>query len=171
MEKRLNSKIGTYVRTLKDDFKQKLQTMDLEENKMFEILNFIYEYEHLTISKEDFQKRKRVKNVVPFCDRCKAKRANGEQCSRRRKDDLEFCGTHIKGIPHGKISSNKNSVENNKKKITVWAEEIMGITYYIDMNNNVYSPSDILGNIENPRVIAKWELQDGKYTIPSLFKK
>ena len=47
----------------------------------------------------------------------------------------------------------------------------MGITYYIDMNNNVYSPSDILGNIENPRVIAKWELQDGKYTIPSLFKK
>lgn len=171
MEKRLNSKIGVYVKTLKDNFKQKIQTMDLSESQIFEILNYVYEYEHLTITKEDFQKRKRVKNIVPFCDRCKAKRANGEQCSRRKKDESEFCGTHIKGIPHGQIINNENSIENNKKRITVWAEEIMGITYYIDSNHNVYSPSDILGNVENPNVIAKWEKHEDKYTIPSLFKK
>jgi hypothetical protein len=171
MEKRLNSKIGMYVKTLKDDFKQKIQTLDLTESQVFEMLNYVYEYEHLTITKEDFQKRKRVKNIVPFCDRCKAKRANGEQCSRRRKDESEFCGTHIKGIPHGQIINNENSIENNKKKITVWAEEIMGITYYIDSNHNVYSPSDILSNVENPNIIAKWEKHGDKYTIPLLFKK
>ena len=162
MEKRLNSKIGTYVRTLKDDFKQKLQTMDLEENKMFEILNFIYEYEHLTISKEDFQKRKRVKNVVPFCDRCKAKRANGEQCSRRRKDDLEFCGTHIKGIPHGCIET-QDKVKKNK--IEVWCQEIRGIIYYIDAKNNIYSVEDILNNVEVPKVVGHWSLQNNEYVL------
>jgi hypothetical protein len=171
MEKRLNCKIGMYVKTLKDDFKQKIQTMDLSESNIFEILNFVYEYEHLAITKEDFQKRKRVKNIVPFCYRCKAKRANGEQCSRRKREESEFCGTHIKGIPHGQITNNEiDSVENNKKKISVWAEEIMGITYYIDSNHNVYSPGDILSNIENPSIVAKWEKHGDKYTIPSLFK-
>ena len=47
-------------------------------------------------------KRKRVKNVVHLSDRCCAKRANGEQCTRRRKDTTtEYCGTHLKGTPHG----------------------------------------------------------------------
>ena len=46
----------------------------------------------------------------------------------------------------------------------------MGITYYVDKNNNVYSPSDIMNNIENPNVIAKWVFDGEKYTIPALFK-
>tara|TARA_X000000368_G_scaffold361176_1_gene305257 strand:- start:212 stop:727 length:516 start_codon:yes stop_codon:yes gene_type:complete len=171
MERRINHKIGSYIRQLKDDFKSKLQELNLEEEQMYGVLNYIYTYDHLTIEKCDLQKRKRVKNVVPFCDRCKAKRANGEQCSRRKKNESEFCGTHIKGIPHGQIKKDNNSVEDNKKKITVWAEEIMGITYYIDQNNNVYSPSDILNNIENPGIIAKWEMEGDQYIIPSLFNK
>ena len=171
MERRINNKIGSYIRQLKDDFKIKLQELELDEKKMYNMLNYLYTYDHLTIEKSDLQKRKRVKNVVPFCDRCKAKRANGEQCSRRKKNDSDFCGTHIKGIPHGQIQKDSNSEEDNKKKVTVWAEEIMGITYYIDKNNNVYSPSDIINNIENPSVIAKWELEGDKYIIPSLFNK
>lgn len=171
MERRINNKIGLYIRQLKDDFKTKLQELELEDEKMYGVLNYIYTYDHLTIEKNDLQKRKRVKNIVPFCNRCKAKRANGEQCSRRKKDESEFCGTHIKGIPHGQIQNNNDDEEDNKKNITVWAEEIMGITYYIDQNNNVYSPSDIINNIENPGVIAMWELQGGKYVIPALFNK
>jgi hypothetical protein len=171
MERRINTKIGSYIRQLKDDVKSKLQDLDLDQDKMFGILNYIYTYDHLTIEKSDLQKRKRVKNVVPFCDRCKAKRANGEQCSRRKKNESEFCGTHIKGIPHGQIQKDSNSVEDKKKKITVWAEEIMGITYYIDDNNNVYSPGDIMNNTENPGIIAKWEMEGDTYIIPSLFNK
>tara|TARA_B100000674_G_C37911872_1_gene948986 strand:+ start:912 stop:1427 length:516 start_codon:yes stop_codon:yes gene_type:complete len=171
MERRINYKIGLYIRQLKEDFKSKLSNVEMEEEKMYELLNFIYTYKHLEIDKNDLQKRKRVKNVVPFCDRCKAKRANGEQCSRRSKDDSKFCGTHIKGIPHGQIEENGNNIEDTRRKVTVWAEEIMGITYYIDKNNNVYSPSDIINNIDNPNVIAKWEMEGDKYIIPSLFSK
>lgn len=171
MERRLNNKVGSYVRKLKEDFKNKLSELELPDEKMYNILNFIYTYEHLTIEKSDLQKRKRVKNIVPFCDRCKAKRANGEQCSRRKKDEFNFCGTHIKGIPHGEIQQDESKEKETRTSVTVWAEEIMGIMYYIDKNKNVYSPSDILNEMENPRIIAKWEMEGDTYVIPSLFNK
>ena len=104
MEKRINNKICTYIQTLKEDLKNELNKLELDQDKLYPVLQFIYDYDHLSIEKSDFQKRKRVKNIVPFCDRCKAKRANNEQCSRRRKDGSDFCGTHIKGIPHGQIN-------------------------------------------------------------------
>ena len=49
------------------------------------LLQFIFDYQPLQFEKVDFQKRKRVKNVVPFFDRCRALRANGEQCTTTKK--------------------------------------------------------------------------------------
>ena len=40
---------------------------------------------------------------VPSSERCMAKRANGEQCTRRKKQDSCYCGTHTKGTPHGTV--------------------------------------------------------------------
>ena len=130
----------------------------------------------LKITKEDLQRRKRVKNVVPLQSRCCAKRANGEQCTRRRKNESIFCGTHIKGTPHGKMDD--KNITPIEKKITVWAQDIKGIIYYIDNERNVYDPQDILDNKVNPTVIAKWEKNNvslcGKeteeYHIPAFSK-
>ena len=105
-------------------------------------MKHVYEYPHLTITKEDLQKRKRVKNNVPFHERCKALRANNKQCTRRRKDDDKFCGTHIKGTPHGEIE-NEETKDEVIKKIQVWAEEISGIIYHLDSEGNIYDPQDI----------------------------
>ena len=45
-----------------------------------------------------------IKNKkVPSSEKCNAKRANGTQCTRRKKQDSCYCGTHIKGTPHGTI--------------------------------------------------------------------
>ena len=52
----------------------------------------------------------------------------------------------------------------------MWLQEIKGIKYYIDDNNNVYNNYDIINNVENPRIIAKYEKQLDKYTIPELFE-
>ena len=46
---------------------------------MNELVQFIYDYPQLSFLPQDFQKRKRVKNIVPFFERCCALRANGEQ--------------------------------------------------------------------------------------------
>ena len=171
MEKRINQKTRTYLQQFKNDIKECITITEkgLSKEDVNSLLQFIYDYQPLEFCKTDFQKRKRVKNIVPYFERCCALRANGEQCTRRKKDSEKFCGTHIKGIPHGEI--NQVTQEPTHTKRVVWAQDIKGIIYYIDKQNNVYHPQDVLNNIVNPKIIAKYQLIDGEYSIPALFKK
>ena len=166
MEKRLNKKLGGYVASFKENIKEKAFQMELTKSEQVnQLLQYIYDYEGLVFNKEDFQKRKRVKNFVPIFDRCCAKRASNEQCTRRKKEGLNFCGTHIKGTPHGIINTqNENLV--NTQKIEVWAQDIQCIIYYIDKNNNVYQPEDVVCNKSNPKIIAKYVKNGEHFSIP-----
>ena len=132
---------------------------------MNQLLQYIYDYERLSFCKEDFQKRKRVKNFVPIYDRCCAKRASDEQCTRRKKEGSEYCGTHLKGTPHG-IVDMEAPPKNNTQKIELYAQDIQGIIYYIDNNNNVYQAEDIISNKVNPKIIAKYVKNGDIYSIP-----
>jgi hypothetical protein len=166
MDKRLNKVIEKYITTFKDEIKAKTIDIDFEnKQKVNELLEFVYDYDRLTLTKEDFVKRKRIKNAIPSLNRCNAKRANGEQCTRRRKDDCEYCGTHSKGTPHGLINSD-DTEEHSNERIEVFAQDIKGIVYYLDKYNNVYKTEDILSGKENPEIIAKCIIQNGVYTIP-----
>ena len=163
MEARLNKVIETYVTTFKDDIKTKMTSIGFtDQQKMAELVEYVYDYDRLCLTKTDFVKRKRIKNSIPALNRCNAKRANGEQCTRRRKDEFEFCGTHSKGTPHGLIQEGVTS-ENTMQKVEVIAEDIQGIVYYIDSFNNVYKTEDILSNMKNPRIVAtvKTHIIDG----------
>ena len=132
---------------------------------LYEIKKTFLDYDRLAFIKEDFQKRKRVKNFVPIFDRCCAKRASNEQCTRRKKDGCEYCGTHLKGTPHGIIDA-QNENKNTTQKIEVYAQDIQGIVYYIDKNNNVYQAEDIISNKINPKIIAKYVKDGENYSIP-----
>jgi hypothetical protein len=167
MEKRINKRSETYVSTFKDNIRNKILEINFEEKtKINELMEYIYDYERLVFVKEDFIKRKRVKNSIPSTNRCNARRANGEQCTRRRKDDCEFCGTHSKGVPHGFMEEDNNN--QSTQKLEVIAEDIQGIVYYIDKYNNVYKTEDIISGKENPTIIAKCIKNTNGYTIPSL---
>jgi len=166
MEKRLNKKLESYITSFKDNIREKATDMGMTKNEQVNnLLQFIYDYNRLSFSKEDFQKRKRVKNFVPIFDRCCAKRASCEQCTRRKKEGSEYCGTHMKGTPHGIIDA-QDEPKNNTQKVEVWAQDIQGIVYYIDKNNNVYQAEDIVGNKINPKIIAKYLKTNEHYTIP-----
>ena len=166
MERRLNKKAETYITSFKDNIREKATQMGMTKNEQVnQLLQYIYDYDRLAFIKEDFQKRKRVKNFVPIFDRCCAKRASNEQCTRRKKDGCEFCGTHLKGTPHGIIDA-QNEHKNTTQKIEVYAQDIQGIVYYIDKNNNVYQAEDIISNKINPKIIAKYVKDGENYSIP-----
>ena len=117
------------------------------------------------------EKRKRVKNVVPLFNRCCAKRADERQCTRRRKPDELYCGTHSKSRPHGTVDDVEQEKKDSKVKHQVWAQDIKGIIYYIDKNQNVYDPEDILKSTVNPKIIAKWKHDhEGNVYIPQYSK-
>ena len=165
MEKRIGVKVDEYITKLKNDLRNKVFELKFTDStKSAELLEFLYDYDRLSLQKDDFVKRKRVKNSIPCANRCTAKRANGEQCTRRRKSDCEFCGTHSKGTPHGLVQTSGEITASHKME--VFAQEIKGIVYYIDSNNNVYKTEDVLEGKENPKIIAKCINADGSYTIP-----
>ena len=184
MEKRLSNKCNNYIKDFKYDVKKFIDenNINLEKNDYQNLIQYIFDYDTICITKEDFTKRKRVKNVVPFHERCCALRANGQQCTRRKKQSEQFCGTHIKGIPHGKISNDNKEIKTITKR-EIWAQDIGGIIYYIDNENNVYDHNDIINNIMDPKVIAKYEKttrtvidkdkvkEHNTYSIPTLFQK
>lgn len=169
MEKRLNKKMDSYLQQFKDDIRNKIDELDIKsDEKIICLMNFIYDYKRLQFETNDLHKRKRVKNSIPKFDRCGACRANGEQCTRRRKDDFDFCGTHNKGTPHGIVDvSGLKPLSTNTQKIEVWTVDIKGILYYVDNFNNVYQTEDIVKNKVNPSIIAKYEKNENDlYFIP-----
>lgn len=161
VESKINKKLTESVDSLKEYLKNVAYNFE-NENDRDSIINAINNIKITRITTEDLKKRKRVKNVVPYFDRCLGKKSNGEQCTRRKKEGCELCGTHIKGTPHGKI----NDIVENIKKVTVYAREIRGIVYYIDDSGNVYNTEDVYENRENPRVIAKYKIEgESNYSI------
>ena len=166
MERRINKKIELYITDLKDSVRAKAEQLGLaNDSNLSQLVQYVYDYDRLVLGKEDFLKRKRVKNVVHLSDRCCAKRASGEQCTRRKKTDCEYCGTHMKGTPHG-ICDNEGDNKPLGQKVEVWAQDIQGIIYYIDKVDNVYQVEDIIVNKVNPKVIAKYVKNGEQYSIP-----
>ena len=170
MEKRLKRKIDNYMRGFKENIREQCKLCGISNNPQYnDFLQYLYDYPPLEITKEDMSKRKRVKNTVPLHERCCALRANNEQCTRRKKEGELYCGTHIKGRPHGEV--NGETTFKSVKKKEVWAEDIQGIIYYIDADGNVYDHNDIMNGTVDPRIIAKYIKTIDGYHIPSLFKK
>lgn len=169
MERRICTRVDMHQTQFKRDIHSYLQEKEsMNSNDLSEFMKYVYDYDNLTFEKDDFSKRKRIKSIVPQYDRCTACIANSEQCTRRKKNgDHNFCGTHIKGTPHGFIEV--GLIHPLITKIEVWVQDIKGIQYYIDNNNNVYLPQDILSNMKSPRVIGTWTLtENGEYSIPNL---
>ena len=167
MEQKIKQKLADY--TL--EFKKNVQAWLTEHNaeivsnktiKTNSFLEHIYDFPTLELSKIDFQKRTRTKNNIPNYERCCALRLNGERCTRKKRDGIEYCGTHLKGVPYGVIEE-KPSQES--KRLDIWLEEINGIHQYIDEDGNVYATEDITHSVKSPRIISKWTKTNGEYFI------
>jgi hypothetical protein len=162
MEKRLNKKVEEFLTLFKENIKFKTQEMQI--NDADRLMQYIYDYERLVFDKDDLAKRKRIKNVVPYFERCSAKRANGQQCTRRKKTDFECCGTHVKGSPHGYFEIDEQTQQT--KLLQVVTQDIRGIVYHIDDTTNVYDTEDVIKGVYNPRIIAKYVKNMDSYSIP-----
>lgn len=128
-------------------------TINPEEfNKEWDILyKMIIEH---NLIKQDI---KHAKRIIPLEERCMAKRANGGRCTRRRKDE-KFCGTHSKSTTSA-ITDTKE--RGNALETTFTNIEIHGITYFTDSEKYLYLPTDILNSAPRPRIIGRYETNEG----------
>jgi hypothetical protein len=156
MEKRVIQKANENINSFKKHILEQLRL----EIPLYEIITHIESHEPTLLNRSDFIKRNRLKNTIPVDERCIAKSAKNDQCTRRRKDGHTCCGTHSKGVPHGLISSDESITQQE-----IWVEDINGILYYIDDNKKVYKTEDVEKKVVNPTIIATWSKIDNEYTI------
>ena len=138
------------------EFKNSIKIISLPPTSTNELLEHVFEYPHLVLVADDF-KTSKPKIDIPLAERCVANRVSGEQCTRRKTKSSQYCGTHNKSSIHGDATDPAtNAAADNlqRQAVEVFAEEIQGIVYYIDHENNVYNTEDIVEGRVNPRVIA-----------------
>lgn len=152
MENKINKKVEQYIEKYREKMREKILESDIDSGLQNKLLETLYSFDTLQLEKEDFMKRKRIVSQVAQGDRCIGKKANGEQCTRKKKDECSFCGTHEKSQPHGVVILSKN--EKSLKRCCITILDINGINYYVDDNNNVYNTADILSNNSNPKIIG-----------------
>lgn len=194
MERRITGKIDAYIIGMKDALSLKIREAGtaasaaasdacthghghvdasaIIDQLCKQITSYVYQYEKLKLTKEDFMKRKRVKNTVAVEQRCLAKRANGEQCTRKKKEGCDYCGTHTKGVPCS-IMDDENGTDDkpklNQQSVNIWVQNIKGIEYFIDSSQNVYKHEDVINGYTNPRIIAKYsKSESGAFSITFL---
>lgn len=193
MERRITAKIDSYIIEMKDAVSFKIReagtaasaaaldasthggdnvhSCAIIDQLCKQLTSYIYQYEKLKLTKEDFMKRKRVKNTVAIEQRCLAKRANGEQCTRKKKEGCDYCGTHTKGTPCSIMEDTNDGVNTklSQQSVNIWVQNIKGIEYFIDSSQNVYKHEDVINGCTNPRIIAKYSKSEtGAFSVAFL---
>ena len=94
--------------------------------------------------------KKRNKRVLPKEVRCMGRKIDGEQCTRSRRNGCDFCLSHSKRLPHGRIDDpnyvKKVKGKRGRKKksldseyIATKIQEINGVEYLVDEYSNVFT--------------------------------
>ena len=104
--------------------------------------------------------KKRTRRKLPDDMRCMGRKLDYEQCTRSRQDNNEFCQTHQKNLPNGRVDDNNNHKKEKGKRgrkpkieydsIPTRVEYIDGENYLVDSDRNVYTY-----DLDNPEWIGK----------------
>ena len=102
------------------------------------------------------KKKTNPKKENKKCNICMAKKADGFQCTRRKKNGLDYCGKHIKKLKFGRIDDELR-YSDKEKYIKTKKINIEGEYYLIDEYDLVYSCSKthplLLGKKVNDKLV------------------
>ena len=98
---------------------------------------------------------------------CKGRKLDGLQCTRKKKDGCDFCQSHLRKLPNGRIDEESKLPKKNNKRgrkpkvesdprqhdndyITLWEDIINDEKVLIDIYNNVFT-----FDMNNPKFLGK----------------
>ena len=94
--------------------------------------------------------KKNKKTILASSEICVARKADGQRCTRKRRENYEYCGKHSSHLKYGRADDNKPSDTTDEKYVMTWHENIDGTDYLVDDQNVVYTY-----NLENPEIVGK----------------
>ena len=153
-------------KTLIEEINILLKTIAGDYNISIEDINNKY-YNNIVKINNIINGKKRTRRVLPKDMTCKGRKLDGDQCTRQKLTNIDFCLTHQKALPNGRIDDknykkrergrrgrkpkNKNSLYNNPDYIATKLETINGEKYLVNIEtNDIYTY-----NIDNPELLGK----------------
>ncbi len=92
--------------------------------------------------------KKKNKRVLPKEVQCMGRKIDGEQCTRSRRPGTDYCLSHHKRLPHGRIDDTSyvkkikgrrgRKRKSNNEYIETHIEKINGVDYLVDDYDNVF---------------------------------
>ena len=109
-----------------------------------------------TVKRYKLISKKRNRRVVDKDCMCMGRKLDSLQCTRRRLPGQEYCLSHVKNRPNGRVDqemeekkpkgrrgrkrkNNYDPKQNDENYITMWEVLIDNDKYFCDKNNNIYS--------------------------------
>lgn len=147
---------------IKDEIFELIETV-LNDNNISEV-NVIDRYDE-KISKIGLKLgiKKRNRRSLPKDLQCMGRKLDGYQCTRSKRSGNDYCLSHIKRLPHGRIDDDYNMKEKGKRGrkkkpfdmnygeyVATYVEILDNIKVLVDNSNNVYSY-----NINSPKFLGK----------------
>jgi len=93
-------------------------------------------------------------------ERCVAIRNGGKQCTRRRKDETMFCGTHARCTQSGTVGGDVVASVTTEKKSQGGTERALraavsssGIPQFVDEDGTIWCAEDVCAGHQNPRPV------------------
>ena len=154
-----------------EELSQILKNISLEYNLDYETLKTKYSADISNIGVK-LGVKKRNRRVLPKDVQCMGRKIDMEQCTRSRRPGSDYCLSHSKRLPHGRIDDanfvkkekgkrgrkRKSSSFNEQDYITTKIEVIKGIEYLVDEHDNVFTY-----NMNNPEYLGKkQDIQNSK---------
>lgn len=119
------------------------------------------------------KKKKSNRRVLPAHEQCLGRKMDFTQCTRKRKDATEFCGSHQKNLPNGKIGDDGSCFNKVKGKRGRKPKDVMknigdndilttkryidGELYLVDNMNVVYNFNQnypiIIGLLKDNKIV------------------
>lgn len=116
--------------------------------------------------------KRRNRKLIPKTDMCMGRKIDGQQCTRRKINSTDYCKSHNRKRPNGRIDQEfintkvkakrgrKRKIEfdprqTNENYITMWPEIINGDRRLIDIHGNVYSYDE-----KSPTFLGKKTLEN-----------
>jgi len=126
--------------------------------------------------------KKRNRRVLPSHLQCMGRKLDGKQCTRGRKDNSDYCKSHINKLPYGRIDDEfklKEPLKRGRKRkssskeveyVYTHIDVIDGENYLVDNNNLVYSfdiNNPVFLGIKTENGIKKIEIPQEQNNIAS----
>ena len=131
-----------------------------------------------TIKRYKINSKKRNRRVIDKDCMCMGRKLDTLQCTRRRLPGQDYCLSHVKNRPNGRIDeeivikkskgkrgrkrkNNYDPKQNDKNYSTLWENVIDNEKYLIDINNNVFT-----FDLEKPKYLGRKNLEGKIEKVP-----